>query len=311
VLWTLAILVPGVTLAVVIVLLDRSTTISSPTSLLDNTTKSPLLRNPLTLECGAEPIECNENIPNSCERLCGDEWTCTHITPSESNYGVEGSFCLPRKPADDDVSNAACTHVPLDPNQQMAGVWRWRGWEGVNVKNWTCSCPYPRFYSMDTQDGRCKKSSQLCRGGTWTYPCVRNATGDGCMTLTPEEQEEYQGADVLNYGMCECPTGQHVQLNGATGLPECVEDTCSVLPSCSADTPCPGNATCGNDGKCVLSTSSCTSHEDCGKGGQCDSVTGTCTWGYWKPYASALYVFGSCECPETCKSLGAYCVCDA
>ena len=228
------------------------------------------------------------------------------MSANDTDFGIEGNFCLPSKPT------TACTQVPTDPNARMQGVWRWGGWAGVNVQGWECACPYPSFYPMDTTPdsisrGACKKSSALCRGGTWTYPCEREGEGDGpCAPLTAEETAELVGADVLAYGKCECEEGDRLSMGGA-GVPVCVKDTCSATPGCDESTPCPGGASCVA-GTCVTSTSSCEEDVDCGVGGRCND-DGKCSWGHWKAHDSAPWTFGECQCPESCHSVGTMCAC--
>lgn len=194
------------------------------------------------------------------------------------------------------------------------------------MQNWECACPYPSFYPMDTtidssSSGACKRSSQLCRGGTWTYPCKRPlvCAEDNpsdckidihtCVSLTPDERDALVGADVGVYGQCECAPGDRISMDGSTGLPVCVPDTCAATPRCNEaeGKTCPGNAQCV-DGMCTRATSSCSINEDCGPSGICEA-DGTCTWGRWVTLPIEPYVFGECECPDGCHSVGSLCAC--
>ncbi len=320
VLWILAVALPITFLTVALVVLSRNhppTPCDDPNA-CDNKAQgvAPTLATPV-MACGDKPVQCNLNKPNTCG-MCGEDWSCQSVTKNDTDYGVEGSFCLPKKPT------SACTQVPVDSNERMQGVWRWQGWGGVNLQKWECSCPYPNFYPMDTSGGisagACKKSSNLCRGGTWTYPCERPVVCtnpadpstcaldiNACANLTPEKRDALLGANVLAYGRCECADGDRLTMDGATGMPECVADTCTATPSCDAETPCPGGASCVN-GFCARATSSCDKDQDCGKGGVCEA-NGTCSWGHWKTLPIPPYVFGQCECPQNCRSMGSLCVC--
>ena len=321
ILWIVALLLPALVLTVALVFLSRPK--PPPPSCADPATcgaesqsVTPVLSES-TLACGRAPITCNLNTPETCH-ACGEQWTCQSVEANDTDFGVEGSFCLPQKPT------TACTQLPTDSNERMQGVWRWQGWAGVNVQKWECACPYPSAYPMDmsagSSSGACKKSSQLCRGGTWTYPCQRTvACSDPsnpstcaldvhtCEALTPDERDALLGADVLQYGLCACEDGHRLAMAPTTGLPVCVKDTCGVTPSCDGVATCPGGASCVN-GRCARATSSCTIDKDCGAGGRCES-NGTCTWGHWKTLPVAPYVFGECECPERCESVGSLCVC--
>lgn len=307
--WIASILIPSIILGVAMLLLRKGHTTSSPPGAPppDPHTIAPPTPPPSNVACGAEPFVCNVTDPlQTCTQHCGDGWRCTQVETNDTDFGVEGSFCLPTKPT------TACTQLPTDSNERMQGVWRWTGWAGVNVQNWECACPYPAFYPMDmgtgTSAGACKKSSSLCRGGTWTYPCKRNPEDPAEITceLSTEEKNALQGADVLTHGQCACEDGDRVALDG--GLPVCVPDTCAVLPRCDDDTPCPGGASCGTDGTCVRASSSCATDEECGKSGRCGD-DGSCTWGHWKPAPVVPYVFGECECPDGCASVGSFCTC--
>ena len=195
--------------------------------------------------CGAEPVQCSLTNPSDC-RQCGDGWVCTQVGMDDTDFQVEGSFCLPQKPS------SACTAPSTDPAQRMHGRYRWTGWGGVNVQNWECACAYPRFYNLNTTagsatSGACKRSGELCRHGIWKYPCKRvpgNPTE--CMDLSSEEEDALVGSDPLNNGVCDCTNvpcnsnadcasrrcidgiceGQRLGVDSATGIPRCVADTC-------------------------------------------------------------------------------------
>lgn len=263
--------------------------------------------------CGAQPVACNLADVASCS-ACGDGWACTAVEANDTDYGVEGSFCLPEKPV------TRCMQPSTNPNERVPGSWRWTGWMGTNKQAWTCACPYASFYPMDTTPnadtaGACLRSSNVCRGGTWTYPCKHpircdsttcSLDLDSCETLTPDERNALVGADMWEFGHCACKPGDRVELDASTGVPICVPDTCSTLLRCTETTPCPGSATCVA-GSCVRATSSCTEDSDCGDAGTC--LEGTCTWGKWRTLPIVPYVFGACECPRACVSRGTRCEC--
>lgn len=223
-------------------------------------------------------------------------------------------LCLPEKPV------TRCMQPSTNPNERVPGSWRWTGWMGTNKQAWTCACPYASFYPMDTTPnadtaGACLRSSNVCRGGTWTYPCKHpircdsttcSLDLDSCETLTPDERNALVGADMWEFGHCACKPGDRVELDASTGVPICVPDTCSTLLRCTETTPCPGSATCVA-GSCVRATSSCTEDSDCGDAGTC--LEGTCTWGKWRTLPIVPYVFGACECPRACVSRGTRCEC--
>lgn len=283
--------------------------------------------------CGDVPVECDPTSLDSCAS-CGGEFVCTDVGPNDTDYDIEGTYCLPAKPS------SACAQLPLDSNQRMQGRLRWTGWAGVNIQDWECTCPYPQYYPMDTTAGgasvgACKRSSALCRNGVWTYPCKRpiDANGqivpDACESISDEEAAALVGSDPLQNGLCSCDnvpcgsnedcagtcvngfcTGQRLSMNSTSGLPECVPDTCQVSAPCTVGgASCPGGAVCVG-GYCASPSSTCTSDVDCGVGGQC-SPSGTCSWGKWKVLPVAPYVFGTCECPAGCESRGSVCMCPA
>lgn len=261
--------------------------------------------------CGDTAIPCSLANPE-CE--CG--FVCTDVQANDTDHGVEGTYCLPPKPEE-----SKCAQVPEDASVHMQGALRWTGWAGYDVQDWECACPYPRFYPMGP-DGKCTRSLELCRHGTWNYPCEQVVV-DGKVTTTCGEGG-VAGADPLQHGMCSCDNvacnddadcagtcvegvcaGQRLGLS-STGVPECVEDTCRVSVPCTASAECPGGARCERE-FCDESTSTCVADEDCGPGGVCAS--NKCRWGVWGLAATKPYVFGSCKCPEGCKSQGTICRC--
>ncbi len=302
VLWVIALVVPAVLLTVGILILRKQT--PSPPPAPDGSPFGAIVPGSAqAVSCGASAVTCSLTAPNACTD-CGDGWTCQRVDANDTDYGVDGTFCLPTKPA------SACTQTPVDSNERMPGVWRWTGWAGVNVQGWECACPSPRFYPMDTgggtSAGACKKSAALCVGGDWTYPCRRSESDPSvCDPLSDEQRDALLGSDVMQNGLCRCHEGDRLSMDTSTGLPVCVPDTCDAVPRCSADSPCPGGAACMR-GRCVRASSTCDEDVDCGKSGECTS--GVCTWGRWRAYPG-LGVFGECDCPESCASVGSLCSC--
>lgn len=248
-LWILGVSVPLVILIVGIIVLSNKSQPPPPTSDMP-TVKPDLSSNQVgTGVCGASAVECDPTDPNACDG-CGDAgFVCTAVSGNDTNYDIEGTYCLPAKP------QTACSQPAVNNSERMQGVERWVGWAGVNVQNWQCDCAYPQYYPMDTgvgvESGACKRSSALCRHGTWTYPCVRrvDALGvvipDQCEDITPEEEARLVGSDPLQNGLCSCENvpctsdsecagscvdgvcqGQRLSMNTASGVPECVPDTC-------------------------------------------------------------------------------------
>ena len=253
-LWILGISVPVVILIVGMIILSNKSQ-PPPDTTEAQTIKPIVTKNANT--CGAQAVECDPTDPLACAG-CDDGFVCTSVGANDTNYDIEGTYCLPAKPQN------ACSQVPLDNSDRMQGVHRWVGWAGVNVQNWQCDCPYPQYYPMDTtttaDTGACKRSSALCRNGSWTYPCVRKLDDDGnvipdqCEEISAEEESRLAGSDPLQNGLCSCDNvacvadsdcagrcvdgvcqNQRLSMNATTGLPECVPDTClghwEVLPT--------------------------------------------------------------------------------
>lgn len=317
ILWVFSVLVP-ITLLVVGLLMMKTKTPKPVLDADDTSVGQNLAPQTATRACSAEPVACSLADPQSCAG-CGES-VCTPVGANDTDYNVEGTFCLPPKPV------SACTQAPADPNSRMQGKLRWTGWAGVNVQAWDCACPYPQYYPMDTSSGgvsgACKRSSALCRNGNWRYPCKR-PEGDptSCEALSPEESAALVGSDPLMNGLCSCDdvpctgnqdcagicvdgvcAGQRLSMNPRSGLPECVVDTCSATIKCN-DT-CPGGARC-EGGVCQQSTSVCGVDADCGKAGTC--ADGRCSWGKWEVSPTPPYVFGKCACPDGSESTGAFC----
>jgi len=257
-LWIFAVTLPVVILLVGLKLVIPKSSSLEPSS--DDTTVGQSTK-PQTLGgvtgCGAEAIPCNPSEQGACD-ACGEGFVCTDVGTNDTNYNIEGTYCLPVKP------DTACYNVPVDHSEHMQGRFRWVGWAGVNVQNWQCDCPYPQYYPMDTtpssvDEGACKRSSALCRNGVWKYPCVRkvdplgNVVVDECEDLSKEEEAALAGSDPLVNGMCSCDNvpcvddgdcagdcvggvceNQRLSMNPTSGLPECVRDTCvgkwEILP---------------------------------------------------------------------------------
>lgn len=319
-LWVFSIVVPVTALVIGLLLMKKDK--FTPGESDDTMAGQHLKPHVPTTGCSAEKMPCQMTTPGSCEQ-CGDDWVCTHVDSNDTDHDIEGDYCLPVKPS------SACAHAPTNPTERMQGQFKWTGWSGVNVQDWECSCPYPRFYPMDTTPdslthGACKRSSALCRHGTWNYPCVRK-DGTTCEELSDEETAALVGSDPLQYGMCSCENvpcnddddcagncvdgvcvGQRLGMNTINGLPECMVDTCTARVMCGPGTPCPGGALCVS-GVCSESTSSCDTDTDCGVSGTCTSSK--CSWGKWKALETPPYVFGLCECPNGCESIGSVCLC--
>jgi len=251
-------------------------------------------KNPeLDVSCALAPQPCVPDM-DTCKK-CGDQWSCQTIKESENLYGLSGSFCLLSHPT------SLCSTTSTDSNNRIPGQLRWLGWGGVEVQDWECTCPFSRFYPMDINSGGCVRSAEVCAGGTWTYPCVRDAVG-GCSPLTDQEKQSYIGSDMFSFGHCECPPGQRVKLDEHTGVPKCVQDQCKTGLPCTD--VCPGTQTCVQN-MCV---GGCVADEDCGDAGQCEN--GVCLWGKWQPNNVAPYLFGQCVCPIGCSGVGDFCVCN-
>ena len=323
-LWVVSIVIPAALLATGLALIARH---RPPPPKPDTDDTSTGQDTPPTLAttsqaCGADAVPCDLADPYSCEG-CGETFRCTSVGANDTDYNVEGAFCMPAKPV------SACSRVPQDPSQHMQGKLHWTGWAGVDVQTWDCACPYPRYYPMDTSadspsTGACKRSSALCRHGTWTYPCKRSETDPGsCQPLTPEQTTELVGSDPLMNGRCSCDNvpcsgdqdcagacvdgvcvGQRLGMNPSSGLPECVPDTCGATIPCNDDTPCPGGARC-EGGVCQESSSTCASDSDCGVAGRC--AQGRCAWGHWEVLPEPPYVFGRCACPPGTQASGSTC----
>ena len=329
VLWVLSILIPGVLLGVGVGLIQKqkrpTTTTTAPQPLIEPQLQSPVYEGSDNVggggDCSIEPVPCDMANVASCSACNNPGYTCTNVGANDTDYNIEGTFCLPAKPT------TACTAPALDPSSRMQGQYRWTGWAGVHVQDWSCSCPYPRLYPMDSTsgsltEGACKRSSDLCRGGVWDFPCRRDPTDPSvCEELTPEEEAELVGSDPLQYGMCSCDNmpcstnlecasgvcgdagvcvGQRVGMNSRTGLPECVRDTCSLTLTCDVATDCPASASAECvDGRCQKQ---CVYDDECGEGGRCGGG-GECVWGVWAVHNVSPYVFGECVLPaprETC-----------
>lgn len=312
VLWVFGIVIPLALLGVGVAFIQshkRGTTTSTTATLEPAQLLPPSFTTAASGKCSAEPVACDLANPTSCS-ACGAAYVCTTVGPNDTNYDIQGAYCLPTKPV------SACTAPALDPSARMQGQYRWTGWGGVDVQGWSCACPYPRLYPMDTTagsltEGACKRSSDLCRGGVWQFPCRRDpADPTKCEELTEAESAALVGADPLQYGMCDCDNvpcvagdecvsgvcgeqgvcvGQRVGLNSRTGLPACVPDTCARVLTCNLDEDCVVGA-CVN-GRCQQA---CVDDGECGDAGRCGDG-GVCEWGWWELANVAPYLFGACH----------------
>jgi hypothetical protein len=258
--WIVAVSIPIISLIVGVKLLVPPKPQSDPST--DDTSvgqsTSPEMPASASTTCGSEAIPCDLGDADACS-VCGGGFVCTNVGANDTNYNVEGTYCLPAQP------DSACSRFPVDHSEHMQGRFRWTGWAGVNVQNWQCDCPYPQYYPMDTtlssaDTGACKRSSALCRNGVWKYPCVRKVdeeTGeiipDQCEDLSPEEEDALAGTDPLQNGLCSCKdvpcvddgdcagdcmggvcVNQRLSMSPTLGVPECVRDTCvgewEILP---------------------------------------------------------------------------------
>lgn len=195
--------------------------------------------------CGVTPRECTSNA--NCEN-CGATvpFTCQDLKEEDSKWGLTGKYCLPVQPVDNCVADPG----PSKYAERIPGVHFWEGWSEVQTQGWSCACEYPEYYppSMDSGDsGACVKNTELCKYGTWVYPCKPNpVTPDQCLPLSDTEKRELVGSSPLEYGRCMCnnvPCTNDVQcassmcvdgvcarqrtgIDPRTGLPVCVPDTC-------------------------------------------------------------------------------------
>lgn len=286
-----------------------------------------------TAMCTHAPVSCDTGPgapPSYCASMCGsDGWACQSVARHETQHGVEGTFCLPMKPTLSTASfpgSTLCSSEPVAPAQtadKMNGTLRWHGWNGgargLDHQAWTCACPFPNYYPMDLVSGKCVRSSQVCAGGSWAYPCIWDGGGDGAPPrcgeqLTETEVSQLEGVAPSTHGMCTCPPGFRVASHPKLGVPQCVPDTCVVEPWCDTSSSCPGGATCVHN-TCVASSSSCNEDEDCGPAGQCKS-NGRCSWGMWRPLTTSpggasngnnTTGSGVCVCPPGATSIGSVC----
>jgi hypothetical protein len=194
----------------------------------------------------------------------GTEYVCTELQAAQTGTGVAGKHCTPAQPVN------TCRAVPdgVPASEQIPGEYFWQGWKDVEAMAWTCNCPFPEYYPEDATDGGCKRSENLCRGGTWAYP-----TRDG-----------NTGASPLTYGACDCNNTKCATSAdcvtgaacGATGM--CIQRVAmdsSGVPTCSPDTCAPG-------GKWVAAA----------------AMSGTALAG----------AYGACQCNDGFESMGTACV---
>jgi hypothetical protein len=198
--------------------------------------------------CSQTPTPCKVNEDcNVCSS--GIEFTCQSISASENSTGVSGTFCLPTKPTSD------CMPLgEVSSDDQIPGQWHWSGWGDVETQGWSCVCGWPSFYPQSTS-GACMRSSEICSGTGWQYPCLRD----------PEDPSRCLDLSCQTAADCPQASGMICDNN------ECVlpRVTCtSVLDCGTADNKCSQYASGG---------ASCTKDTDCPTGVACDTAEGQCT----------------------------------
>ena len=210
--------------------------------------KNPTAPNQNVINCSTTALPCTTNT--DCQK-CTDytlvDFTCQNVTESNTDYGVSGNFCLPAKP-----NTSACWDYECDPSttncsNQMPGRWYWQGWQDVETMAWNCDCEYSDYYPQEQSTSACIKSGDLCKHGTWTYPCVQDTNNPS--QCTPPTKEQMGSSPIIN-GKCTCVN------NPCLNDSDCVS-TCIL---------CNGRS-CNSDKDCT---------EYCQAGAVCDSITKTC-----------------------------------
>lgn len=267
-------------------------------------------------------------------------YTCQKMSKEDNAAGLEGSFCMPPKPA----SECASADLP----GTIAGTLTWRGWAGVDAQGWSCASEFPSFYPQNQETGACELSSQVCRKGKWRFPC----DGDKCdVDLSPEQQSKLMHTSPLFNGRCVCDdtdctsdlqcvtkcvggkcAAQRTGLDPLTGLPTCVADTCwnnpvnpagkwiasKTAPYTDGFCRCAAGATITDQGcqwpnegmirpPAFLCPNNCSGNGRCVAAGKCE-----CKSGYMgascEQYSCAAGCFNQGECigPNTCTCRSGY-----
>ena len=198
-------------------------------------------------------------------------YTCQQMSKQDNAAGLEGSFCMPPKPASE------CARADLPGT--IAGTLTWRGWAGVDAQGWSCASEFPSFYPQNQQTGACELSSQVCRKGKWRFPC----DGDKCdVDLTAEQQSKLMHTAPLFNGRCVCDdtdctsdvqcvtkcvggkcAAQRTGLDPLTGLPTCVADTCWNNPVNPAGEWVASKAAPYTDGYCKCASGATITDQGC------------------------------------------------
>ena len=240
---------------------------------------STAVNNPAAADhaCSRAPRACTgDSDCAACASAAGSEYVCTDVKAAQTGTGVAGKYCAPAKPVD------ACKAVPagVPADTQIPGEYFWQGWRDVEAMAWTCNCPFPEYYPADATDGGCKHSENLCRGGTWAYPCTeRGPDGNSCITT----DLSLVGASPLTYGACDCSHTACASAADCVPGAECSANVCtqraamdaSGVPTCIPDTCAPGKWVAGPH-----------------------AMSGTALAG----------VYGACECPPPFESTGTTCI---
>jgi hypothetical protein len=267
-------------------------------------------------------------------------YTCQTMSKEDNAAGLEGSFCMPPKPA----SECASADLP----GTIAGTLTWRGWAGVDAQGWSCASEFPSFYPQNQETGACELSSQVCRKGKWRFPC----DGDKCdVDLSPEQQSKLMHTSPLFNGRCVCDdtdctsdlqcvtkcvggkcAAQRTGLDPLTGLPTCVADTCwnnpvnragewiasKTAPYTDGFCRCASGATITDQGcqwlnegmirpPAFLCPNNCSGNGRCVAAGKCE-----CKSGYMgascEQFSCAAGCFNQGECigPNTCTCRSGY-----
>lgn len=176
--------------------------------------------------CTDVPRPCTSN--SDCAN-CGNPnlgFQCSDLTAGQATSGVAGKYCTPQQPQD------ACRAVPagVPPSEQVPGVYLWEGWKAANAQAWSCNCA-SNYYPADAADGACRKSSALCRHGTWEYPTPGHKVGDApatagactCDAVPCTKDSEC----AVKCGPNKVCVQQRLGMDPKAGLPTCVPDTCA------------------------------------------------------------------------------------